>query len=296
MKDSDWEILYELYKLPNITKVANKLYISQPSLSKRIQIIEENFKIQILTRTSKGIEFTEAGNMLALKAEQYMKFIKEVNSEISDLKNNENNVINIACSYTYNKQYLPQILSNYLKDNPSVNFAVVTDESSALFKKVCDKEVDVGFVRGTYHANIYQKKICTTKAYLVTKRHFSREKLLHLRKIEYKCSDKTKITLDNWIDNNLNNNVPIINAGYVDVALEYVYNNLGYTCCFLDDNYLNIYNLVLTPLFDEDGEYITRHTWFIYNPAKKLSTCTKNFIDYIENDIINNDESNMHNF
>ncbi|ONI45704.1 hypothetical protein AN640_04215 [Candidatus Epulonipiscium fishelsonii] len=231
--------------------------------------------------------------MLALKAEQYMKFIKEVHSEISILKKNERNVINIASSYTYNKNYLPQVLSSYLKNNNNVNFVVVTDESSALFKKVCDKEVDVGFVRGTYNANICQKKICTAKAYLVTKRHFSKEKLLHLRKIEYKCSEKTRITLDNWIENNLNNNTSIINAGYVDVALEYVYNNLGFTCCFLDDNYLNIYNLVLTPLLDEDGEYITRNTWFIYNPAKKLSNCTKNFINYIESNIIGYDESNM---
>lgn len=33
MKDSDWEILYELYKNPNMTKVANLLYITQPSLT-----------------------------------------------------------------------------------------------------------------------------------------------------------------------------------------------------------------------------------------------------------------------
>ena len=37
MKDSDWEILYELYKNPNMTKVANLLYITQPSLTKRLQ-------------------------------------------------------------------------------------------------------------------------------------------------------------------------------------------------------------------------------------------------------------------
>ena len=37
MKDSDWEILYRLYKTPNITKVANMLYISQPSLTRRLK-------------------------------------------------------------------------------------------------------------------------------------------------------------------------------------------------------------------------------------------------------------------
>lgn len=37
MKDFDWELLHELYKNPNMTKVSNVLYISQPSLTKRLQ-------------------------------------------------------------------------------------------------------------------------------------------------------------------------------------------------------------------------------------------------------------------
>lgn len=39
MKDTDWEIIYELYKTPNITKVANRLYMKQPSLTKRLKYI-----------------------------------------------------------------------------------------------------------------------------------------------------------------------------------------------------------------------------------------------------------------
>ena len=37
MKDTDWIILNELYKEPNLTKVSEKLYYSQPSLTKIIQ-------------------------------------------------------------------------------------------------------------------------------------------------------------------------------------------------------------------------------------------------------------------
>lgn len=37
MKDSDWLILSELYKNPNLTKVAGLLYTTQPSLTKRIR-------------------------------------------------------------------------------------------------------------------------------------------------------------------------------------------------------------------------------------------------------------------
>ena len=48
MKDSDWEILYRLYKTPNITKVANMLYISQPSLTRRLKGIEEESNLKMI--------------------------------------------------------------------------------------------------------------------------------------------------------------------------------------------------------------------------------------------------------
>lgn len=37
MRDIDWKILYELYTTPNITKVAEKLFMAQPTLTKRLQ-------------------------------------------------------------------------------------------------------------------------------------------------------------------------------------------------------------------------------------------------------------------
>ena len=54
MKDSDWLILSELYKNPNLTKVAELLYTTQPSLTKRIRHIEEEFGVTIVSRLPKG--------------------------------------------------------------------------------------------------------------------------------------------------------------------------------------------------------------------------------------------------
>ena len=51
MKDSDWLILSELYKNPNMTKVADLLYTTQPSMTKRLQHMEEEFGVTIVDRT-----------------------------------------------------------------------------------------------------------------------------------------------------------------------------------------------------------------------------------------------------
>ena len=66
MRDTDWIILDELHKNPNITKVAAKLYITQPTLTKRLQAMEEEFQVRIVNRSTKGVEFTpEDGQVFA---------------------------------------------------------------------------------------------------------------------------------------------------------------------------------------------------------------------------------------
>ncbi len=74
MKDSDWEILYALYKKPNITKVANMLFMTQPSLTKRLQQMEKEFDVTIVDRTPKGLVFTKEGTYLAKQAGYYLEF------------------------------------------------------------------------------------------------------------------------------------------------------------------------------------------------------------------------------
>ena len=86
IKDSDWEILYKLYETPNMTKVADMLYISQPSLTKRVKNMEKEFGVKIINRTSKGVKFTSEGEYLAKKAKEYMEFIKNVKEGLNSYK------------------------------------------------------------------------------------------------------------------------------------------------------------------------------------------------------------------
>ena len=50
MDERDWLILKILYEKKNITKTAQSLYISQPTLTKRIQQIEKEFDLTIINR------------------------------------------------------------------------------------------------------------------------------------------------------------------------------------------------------------------------------------------------------
>ena len=96
MKDFDWELIHELYKNPNLTKVANVLYITQPTLTKRLQHIEAEFDVTIVERTPKGLEFTPEGKYLAEQAEVYLRFLKQTRSHLEQMRENGGEIVTVG--------------------------------------------------------------------------------------------------------------------------------------------------------------------------------------------------------
>lgn len=286
MKDSDWQILYELYKTPNITKVANRLYITQPSLTKRIQIMEEEFKTEIVTRTTKGVEFTPGGALLAKKAEQYISFMQQIRKELRDLQDNINDIIVIGASYTYSKYVLSDILYEYKRDHPNVAFEVQNEQSNLLFRKVCDGDVDVAFVRCDYEGPVVQKKVDVSQAYVLTKEPVALSELPSMTRLDYKTNERSREKLEQWWQEAFRTELPEgMSAGYVDVAWQLAAKGFGYVCCFLSEDYDQNYKLVKTPIYFADGTPVTRNTWFAYKEKKNMPGSLREFIRYINDKV-----------
>lgn len=283
MKDSDWQILYELYKTSNITKAADRLYMTQPSLTKRLQSIEEEFQIKIVNRTQKGVEFTEQGEFLAKKAGEYLDFIRCLHRQLRLMDSQEQEIITIGASYTYSKYVLTDILVDYRKTHPQVQFEVQSEQSNLLFRRACDGELDVAFLRGDYQGPVKQRKLGTTRAYIMTREPVELEKLPEMARLDYKTNDRTQELIEGWWQEYYRQPFPpgATSAGYLDVALQMAEGGMGYVLCFLPENYRDTGRLCLTPIEHEDGTPVVRNTWFVYR-ERKMSEALQEFIRYIE--------------
>ena len=58
MKEIDWKILVVLYEKKSMTKAAEALYMTQSALTKRVRAIEEELNVEVVRRSSQGVEFT----------------------------------------------------------------------------------------------------------------------------------------------------------------------------------------------------------------------------------------------
>lgn len=286
MKDFDWELLHELYKNPNMTKVANILYITQPTLTKRLQHIEAEFDVTIVERTPKGLEFTPEGKYLAEQAEVYLRFLKQTKSHLEQMRENEGGLITVGSSYTYSKYTLTDQLIRFRMECPSLRFQVQTAHSGQLYRQLLEGTVDVAFVRGDYEGAVNRVLLGQNRAYAMTKEPLTDlEELRTMRRIWYSTNAESQDLLDDWWEDWFGIRPPMGQVmGYVDVVWQMVQKSLGYTLCFLPEEYTNPYGLCLTPLVKQDGTPVTRNTWFLYPKNKRLSEGVEQFVEFILGD------------
>lgn len=223
------------------------------------------------------------GEFLAQQAEKYLKFLHDTQEKLKEFKETTEAEILVGSSYTYSKYTLTDLLLKYRMNHPNVNFTVVNDQSNVLFRKMLEGSIDVAFIRGDYEGAVNKTMLGKNEAYLVTKEPVDMEALPSMQRIGYKTNDRTKELLEKWWENWYGTEFPAgMVVGYIDVAWQLIARGIGYTVCFLPENFENQYNLCLTPLKNKDGSSVTRNTWFLYSKNKRISRTLEDFITYIE--------------
>lgn len=286
MKDSDWRILAELYKNPNMTKVAGLLYTTQPSMTKRLQHMEEEFGVAIVNRTSKGLVFTPEGSYLGRQAEIYLSFLEATRKELARMKNEEENVIHVGSSYTYSKYDLGEIMIRYRSSHPEIHFNVTTEGSDSLFRRMLDGTIDVAFIRGDYEGSFHKILVARDNAYVVTRDPVLISDLRGMTRIGYSTNTQTQKQLDEWYEEQFQEPAPAnMIVGYIDVAWQLVEKGTGYVCSFMPDQYEGKKKLFLLPMCHRDGTPVSRNTWFFYSRNKVLPRVQEDFIRFVQDEL-----------
>jgi DNA-binding transcriptional LysR family regulator len=132
----------------SFTKAAEILFISQPSLSKQIKLLENRLGILLINRKNNKISLTEAGYLFLQYAERVLALCEESCRALNDLKNGERGNLTVGASQTIGTYLMPRVLALFAQHYPQINLKVHVDSTRIISKRVVDRDIDIAVVGG----------------------------------------------------------------------------------------------------------------------------------------------------
>lgn len=132
----------------SFTRAAEILYVSQPSLSKQIKILENKLGIVLLNRENSTISLTEGGRVFLQYSERILALCEESCRALNDVKNGDRGNITVGASQTIGTYLMPRVLALFAQNYPQINIKVQVDSTRVVAKNVVNREIDIAVVGG----------------------------------------------------------------------------------------------------------------------------------------------------
>lgn len=130
----------------NITHAAQKLYISQPSLTLAIQKAEQQLGEKIFIRTGNELTLTRVGIKVADACGRLVKLSRDLENEIEDELRSYNGQVVVGMPYNLGIRFFPQLISIYQQEFPNVKMVPIEANSLECEKRLLAGTLDVALI------------------------------------------------------------------------------------------------------------------------------------------------------
>lgn len=132
----------------SLNKAAKQLYMSQPALSKQIQLLEKEIGADLLVRATSGVKLTEAGSIFYEKGKKILNDINSTLHEIKKLTFSEE-VLRIGALPSLGNFYVPIIIKEIQKKFNIKVELLIRDTTTELIELLDLEELDLAFTQDT---------------------------------------------------------------------------------------------------------------------------------------------------
>lgn len=134
----------------NITAAAERLYTSQPGVSKQLKLLEEELGMQLFARKGKSLHrITHAGNQVVERARHIMEEVDNIRCLAADLYKEEEGTLTIAATNTQARYVLPGILRKLRLQYPKVRLNIHQGTSEQIAHMMSSNEIDFAIGSGS---------------------------------------------------------------------------------------------------------------------------------------------------
>lgn len=128
-------------------RAAARMYMTQPPLSRQVQLLERGLGIQLLERNNRSVKLTAAGQGFLRDARHILAFSDQAADGARRLARGETGSLTLGFTAVSAYQMIPQLLVRAAGQLPGLQFTLKEMVSSAQLQALAAHRIDVGFVR-----------------------------------------------------------------------------------------------------------------------------------------------------
>jgi LysR family cys regulon transcriptional activator len=134
----------------NITAAADRLYTSQPGVSKQLKLLEEELGLQLFSRKGKSLSrVTRAGEQVVVRARTVMEEVEQIRRLAADFYQEEEGTLTIAATNTQARYVLPGIVRELRHQYPKVSLNLHQGTSDQIADMMARNDIDFAIASGS---------------------------------------------------------------------------------------------------------------------------------------------------
>ena len=130
----------------NITKAANLLHITQPTLSRQLRQLEEELDVKLFDRGTHNVTLTEEGMLLKRRAQEIVSLAEKTKQEFNKEKDNLTGEIAIGCGEIHGMNILSEIMNSFREEYPLVTYEIYSGNADIIKGKIENGTLDIGLL------------------------------------------------------------------------------------------------------------------------------------------------------
>jgi LysR family transcriptional regulator, nitrogen assimilation regulatory protein len=135
-----------ILELRSITKAAESLHVSQPALGMHVRNLEHELHTQLVTRHSRGIEPTDAGQLLFDRATRILSDIDETRRLLRDHAGSPTGTVRLGITPCVDAKLIARVIQDCAREMPNVNVELAEGTNTPIIEWTQAGELDLGIV------------------------------------------------------------------------------------------------------------------------------------------------------
>ncbi|WML51347.1 LysR family transcriptional regulator [Neobacillus sp. PS3-12] len=134
----------EVAKQLSFSKAAEKLNVTQPTLSKMVKNLEEELDVLLFDRTTKHMELTDAGEIVFEEAQEIMRMMNNLSDKLADRMKIKKGHVKIGLPPVIGSLFFPNLIRDFRQYYPNIQIGLEEEGAKKVEKMIEEGTVDFG--------------------------------------------------------------------------------------------------------------------------------------------------------